>query len=105
MGELLAHAALNAVIGIGTVFAVLLLICLIIYCFNIFPYLEKKLSKAPETPVMPTVKAPAKAPVTVAPAVVDEVPVAVIAAAIAAYEESNGYTGTGFYVRSIKRRK
>lgn len=103
MGELLAHAALNAVIGIGTVFAVLLLICLIIYCFNIFPYLEKKLKKAPQAPA-PVAPKPMPKPVVVAP-VADEVPVAVIAAAIAAYEESNGYTGTGFYVRSIKRRK
>lgn len=99
MADVLVQAAGNAVVGISTVFIVLLLISLIIFCFNIFPYLEKKLKKEEkvETVAAPVVN-------KVQEIVEDEVPVAVIAAAIAAYEEANGYTG-GFYVRSIKRRR
>lgn len=94
MGELMGKAALNTLIGMGTVFVVLILISLIISCFSFIPKLQEKFSKK-------------AAPAPAAPAVVEEEEladdtelVAVIAAAIAAYE---GTSTDGFQVRSIKR--
>ena len=42
LGEKMSKAALNTVISMAVVFAVLILISLLISCFKIFPYLEKK---------------------------------------------------------------
>ena len=42
------QALLNTLMGMGTVFAVLILISLVISCFKIFPYLESK-KKAGQT--------------------------------------------------------
>ena len=100
MGELIGNAALNTLIGMGTVFIVLILICFIISAFGFIPKIQAKFSKKEE-------KAPAPAPVPV-PAVeeaADETDdlelVAVIAAAIAA---SEGAASTdGFVVRSIRK--
>lgn len=99
MGALMGRAALNTLIGMGTVFIVLILISLIIASFGFIPKLQAKFAKKQETP------AAAAAPVQAAVEEEDELAddtelVAVIAAAIAAYEG----TGTdGFRVRSIKR--
>lgn len=98
--DIMGNAIANAITGMGTVFAILIIICVIIYAFNIIPAIEKAFKKE-------EVKEEKSAPVKVAPvnSQTEEVPVAVIAAAIAAYEEAtNGYTG-GFFVRSIKRRR
>ncbi|MCR4597856.1 MAG: OadG family protein [Acetatifactor sp.] len=101
-GELMEKAALNTVIGMGTVFAVLILISLIIACFGFIPKIQAAFAKKEEAPA-----APAAPVVTAAPEVIEEEAddtelVAVIAAAIAAYE---GSTNTdGFVVRSIRRR-
>ena len=105
MGEKLAKAGMNTLISISIVFCVLILISLIIYSFNIFPYLEKKKQE----------KAKAAAPVVSADDVVTQIEqreelqnamddtelVAVIAAAIAA---SEGTSTSDFVVRSINRR-
>lgn len=99
-GEIMAKAGMNTLIGMGTVFAVLILISLIIYCFTFISKFEKKQSKQ-EAPA----PAPA-APVVEQTAVKEELSddtelVAVIAAAIAAYE---GAASTdGFVVRSIRK--
>lgn len=97
MGELMTRAALNTVLGMGTVFIVLVLISLIISCFGLISKMQAKLAKK-EAP------APAPAPVVEEPVIEesadDEELVAVIAAAIAAYE---GTSVEGFRVRSIKR--
>ncbi len=105
-GEKMSTAALNTVICMSIVFAVLIFISLLISCFKIFPYLEEqKKAKATAT----------KATVTENNVVtqieqreeqeqeyVDDTElVAVIAAAIAAYE---GTSTDGFVVRSIRRR-
>ena len=94
-------AALNTLIGMGTVFAVLILISIIIACFGLIPKIQAAFAKkeeAPNVPVTPAVVAPAQ---TVEEDDDTEL-VAVIAAAIAAYE---GSTNTdGFVVRSIRRR-
>lgn len=101
LGDLMAKAGMNTLIGMSTVFMVLILICLIISCFKVIPALQKKFAdkKAAQAPA-PVVAAPA------AEETVDETDdlelVAVIAAAIAA---SEGRTSTdGFVVRSIIRR-
>ncbi|MEG1946022.1 MAG: OadG family protein [Lachnospiraceae bacterium] len=95
LGEKMENAALNTLLGMGTVFAVLILISLIISCFRIFPYLEKK-KQAKNVPEVET------APVTAILEQQDDLElVAVIAAAVAA---STGTSTEDFVVRSIKRR-
>ena len=95
---------MNTLLGVGSVFTVLVLIMGIIYLFNFIPKIQDAIAKK-KTAAAPEVAAPVAAPV------VEEVEeeaddlelVAVIAAAIAAYE---GQTSTdGFVVRSIKKSK
>ncbi|MGN0272192.1 MAG: OadG family protein [Lachnospiraceae bacterium] len=100
MGEKMSQAGMNTLMGMGTVFVVLILISLVISCFKIFPYLEQK-------------KAAAKQPAAESKdEVVQQIEkreqqqddmelIAVIAAAIAA---STGTSTDDFVVRSIKRR-
>lgn len=98
LGEKMTNAALNTLMGMGIVFVVLILISLIIYCFNIFSYLENK-KKAESAPAAP---APAAAPVAPVVQAQDDLELAaVIAAAIAA---STGTSTSDFVVRSIRRR-
>lgn len=98
LGEKMTNAGLNTLMGMGIVFAVLILISLIIYCFKIFPYIEQKAKKAA---VLPAVEE-RTAEDTTAVAVQDDLElIAVIAAAIAA---STGTSTDDFVVRSIKRR-
>lgn len=99
-GEIMAKAGMNTLIGMGTVFAVLILISLIISCFTLISKLEQK--QKTEAPAA----APAADPVVEQIAAKEELSddtelVAVIAAAIAAYE---GAASTdGFVVRSIRK--
>ena len=102
MSELMTKAALNTLLGMGTVFAVLILISLLISCFNLIPKIQDKFRKKPA-------QAESKpAPVQAAPvAVVEEETddtelIAVIAAAIAASE--GAVSADGYVVRSIIRR-
>lgn len=102
MKDAMVKAALNTVLGMGTVFAVLILISLIISCFGIFSKVqtgtakEEKGAAATKTVAQPVVQASEE--------LSDDLElVAVIAAAIAA---SEGAASTdGFVVRSIKRRR
>ncbi len=104
LGEKMQKAAMNTLMGLGTVFMILVLISLVIYGFKVIPYLEEK-ARAKNAPE------PAPAPaVSSAPVVQVEEPrqddaelIAVIAAAIAASEGT--LAADGFVVRSIKRRK
>lgn len=108
MGDAMAKAGLNTLLGMGTVFAVLILICLIISCFGVIPKIQAKLAKKDAK------QAVQNAGIDNAVAQIAEQEegndasddlelVAVIAAAIAA---SEGAASTdGFVVRSIKRRK
>ena len=98
LGEKMAKAGLNTLMGMGTVFCVLILISLIIYCFRFISVFQNRGKKNKEEE---------KAPETVE-AVVEEAPltddlelVAVISAAIAA---STGTSTDSFVVRSINRR-
>jgi len=106
-GEKMAKAGMNTIISISIVFTVLIIISLLISCFKIFPYLEAKKKEQAAT---------ATKKVDVDNSVVTQIEqreeqeqeyvddtelVAVIAAAIAAYE---GTSTDGFVVRSIRRR-
>ena len=104
LGEILAKAGMNTLLGMGTVFAVLILISLIIYCFNFIPNIQAKFGKKKEEKAAPAAKpaaAPVAAPAAPAEPTVDEGElVAAITAAICAY---TGSSSDGFVVRSIRR--
>ena len=102
-GEKMTKAALNTVICMSIVFVVLIFISLLISCFKIFPYLEAK-KKEKAAKALKTNDAPeaAQPETVVTPQQEDDTElVAVIAAAIAAYE---GTSTSDFVVRSIRRR-
>ncbi len=93
------NALLNVLLGMGSVFIVLIIICLIIYCFNIFPYLEaKKKANKPKTESAFSEKVEVQNQVAESN---DEAVVAAIMAAITAY---SGMSQDDFVVRSIIRR-
>jgi sodium pump decarboxylase gamma subunit len=100
--ELMERAALNTIMGMAVVFAVLIIIYAAIECFRIFPYLEKKKKEKEQAQSAAQDEKPA------VQAEEDAVPeedlqlVAVIAAAIAAY---TGTSTDDFVVRSIRRRR
>ena len=107
MSEKMSKAGMNTLISMSIVFCVLILISLVIYAFNIFPYLEKKKKeKALQNQSVEATSVQAEAVEqsvtdTNANTVDDAELIAVIAAAIAA---SEGTSTSGFVVRSINRR-
>lgn len=105
MGTLLTTATVYTIIGIGTVFLVLIFISLLISCFKYIHAWEegKKKAAAPASApkAAPAVK-PAAAPAVTGPDLSDDAElVAVMTAAIAAYEGSA--VSNGLVVRSIRR--
>lgn len=102
LGEILKKAGLNTVLGMGTVFAVLIFISLIISLFKYIPALENALRRKPKQSQAP---APKESEIPVVAPVQEEADdlelIAVISAAIAAAE---GTSSDGFVVRSIRRR-
>lgn len=104
MKDMMVKAALNTLIGMGTVFVVLILISLIISLFGFIPKIQAKFSKKDKEAKTSGIEKPV---VTAAKQeeIVEETDdlelVAVIAAAIAA---SEGAASTdGFVVRSIRK--
>lgn len=104
MGEKMEKAALNTLLGMGTVFIVLILIMFIILALGIIPKIEKSIA---DKKAKKNVKTEEAVDNTIAQIIEkeelsdDSELVAVIAAAIAA---SEGAASTdGFVVRSIKR--
>lgn len=100
--EKLKNAGLNTLIGMGTVFAVLILLCLIISCFGVIPKIEAKLknknSAVAEQPIAQIIEKEELSD--------DLELVAVITAAIASYEQASAIASSdSFVVRSIKRRR
>ena len=97
-GEKLAQAGSNTLIGMGTVFAVLIFIFLVISCFNLFPKVKKIIKRKKKMDTGPrsfdTVQKPKEE-------VDDSELVAVVTAAIASLEKKST---DSFVVRSIKRR-
>ena len=99
MGELMRNAGLNTLLGMGTVFIVLIIIMLVISSFNLIGKNKKNEKAEPKSGVDKAVEQIAKG---------EEINenddtelVAVISAAIAAYEGSSN--GSGYVVRSIRR--
>lgn len=102
-GELMVKAGVNTLIGMGTVFAVLILISLIIGCFGIIPKIQASLSEQKQVKEAADVSVDnAIAGIIEREEVSDDCElIAVIAAAIAA---SEGASSTdGFIVRSIRK--
>lgn len=105
--EKMLKAALNTVMGMGTVFAMLIIISAVISLFRFIPILENKVKNrnadVPEKTAAGTTSTAAAIPeAAVSAAETDNYElVAVIAAAIAA---STGQSTDDFVVRSIKRR-
>ncbi len=97
-GEKLAQAGSNTLIGMGTVFAVLIFIFLVISCFSLFPKVKKVIKRKKKMDTGPrsfeTVQ-------TRKDEVDDSELVAVITAAISSLEKKST---DSFVVRSIKRR-
>ncbi len=105
-GEKMENAGLNTLIGMGTVFSILIVLCLIISLFGIFPKLEeRKRKKEQSSPIdQPIAQIIEKEEMS---SENDDLElVAVITAAIHAYESARGTAETDdFVVRSIKRRR
>lgn len=99
-GESMKKAGLNTLLGMGTVFIVLILISLIISAFNLIPKIQAMFAKK-ETPVEKAVNQAVSQIVEKEEELSDDLElVAVISAAIAAYE---GTSSDGFVVRSIRK--
>jgi len=103
-GEIFRLAGLNTLLGMGTVFVVLIFISFII---SLFKYIAPK-TKAKTAPAT---AAPAPAPVQAAPEEEEEfeeddqdILVAVITAALHATLSARGEDPEGFVVRSIRRK-
>jgi len=106
IGEILQKAGMNTLLGMGTVFLVLILISLVIASLGILSNSEDTPKKENTTPApkAPAVASTPVAPVQTAAPLPDEVEMAiVIATAIAAAEEETG--SDGYRVSSIKRAK
>lgn len=117
LGEKMQKAGMNTLLGMGTVFSILIMISLIIWGFKVIPYLQQKAAakKQPQMPEIPARAAEIKALTDAVQLAAqqqaqgrmdaqrqdDRELIAVIAAAIAA---AAGTSADGFVVRSIKRR-
>lgn len=103
IGEILQKAALNTILGMGTVFVVLIFLSFVIWLLKFIPVIQEKFRKSPKTEeAETTVTEPVPAAAAEADVTADTELAAVIAAAIAA---SEGTSPDGFVVRSIRRRK
>lgn len=102
MGEILAKAGMNTLLGMGTVFVVLIFIAFIISLFKYIPVIQEKFSKKEKAETKTAAPAVEAESIAETPETDDTELIAVIAAAIAAAE---GTSTDGFVVRSIKRRK
>lgn len=107
-GEKMEKAGLNTLLGMGTVFIVLILLSLLIGSFNFINKAQSAAEKrklAGAEQAAPAQNEPA-APAAQTSSDDDEI-AAVIAAAIAAYQADSGISPVesgGYYVRSIRRR-
>jgi sodium pump decarboxylase gamma subunit len=100
--ETMSKAALNVLMGMITVFCVLIIISIFIYAFRIIPFIQKKLESRNSEPVAEASPVKEEVAVQKAQDCSDDLElVAVITAAIAA---GTGASTDSFVVRSIKRR-
>lgn len=98
--EILKTALIHTLLGMGTVFAVLIVISLIISLFGFIPVIQEKLSRKKPEPA-PAAPAPAAPAEEVIEETDDLELAAVITAAVAAAMGTN--STDGFVVRSIRR--
>ena len=105
MGEKMSKAGLNTVIGMGTVFIMLIVISFIISLFGLFSGQKKKTDKTEEgiNKAVEQIEKNETAELENAELASNSELVAVIAAAIAAYEGSTDTSG--FIVRSVRKIK
>lgn len=103
VGEILSKAGLNTLLGMGTVFVVLIFLAFIISLLRFIPMIQEKLSRKEKKEVKEVKEEnPAASEVVTEIDETDDLElIAVITAAIAAQE---GTDTNGFVVRSIKRR-
>ncbi len=100
-GEKMERAGLNTLLGMGTVFVILILISLIISAFNLIPKISALFAKDKDTTANEKAVDSAIAQIVEKEELSDDLElVAVISAAIAQYE---GTSSDGFVVRSIRR--
>lgn len=102
LGEKMKNAGFNTVLGMGTVFVMLIVMALIIYAFRLIPMIQEKFSKAEEVKTEQAETSRREVSPVQAEETDDLELVAVIAAAIAAYEQ---VPADSFKVRTIKRRQ
>ena len=105
-GEVVAKAGLNTLMGMGTVFCVLIFIVFVISLFKLLSNTGKKKNVANDVKPEVILQAQPVASVPAAEASDDEI-IAVISAAIAAYEEEAqgmDVPADGLIVRSIRKR-
>ncbi len=101
MGEKMGKAGINTITGMGVVIVMLAFLSVVISLFKFINILDKKLKNRSKKTDDVVVE---KSQSVVAENVEDDTElVAVITAAIAQYEASQGASGDGFVVRSIKR--
>ncbi|MBR4719201.1 MAG: OadG family protein, partial [Lachnospiraceae bacterium] len=108
-GEKMGKAGLNTLLGMGTVFIVLILLSLLISCFGFInkAQMAAEKKKLYEEEKMTPVNASPVAAAAVQQDGDDDEIAAVIAAAIAAYQADSTVSAAnadGYYVRSIRRR-
>lgn len=101
IGEIMQKAGLNTLLGMGTVFVVLIFLAFIISLMKYIPAIMEKLQKKDKAPAVEAKPATPATEETMADETDDLELIAVITAAIAA---SEGTSTDGFVVRSIKRR-
>lgn len=105
--ETFVKACLNTVMGMGTVFVVLIFISFVISLFVLFSRDKKKKETASEIPVN-NVPAAEDKDINAETYASDDELIAVISAAVAAYEADEGadyeVPADGLFVRSIKKR-
>lgn len=89
LGKLIKDASVNLVVGMGTVFAVLVFLCWVISLFKYIHKAEEKIKKKNETKTVEPAPVVSVTPVSGSVQSEDELR-AVIAAAIAAYEADEG---------------
>ena len=100
-GEMMTKAALNTIMGMGTVFVVLIIIIVLISSFTLINKAQNKEDVKKE--VVKPAPAPTAVPVEESEDLSDDLElVAVIAAAIAAYEGKT--SADGYVVRSLRKR-
>ena len=101
LGEKMSKAGLNTVTGIVIVFLMLVLMCVVIYAFNIINYIQAKYKKKKEETKIEITTLDGEETSSDTSEVDDKELIAVIAAAIAA---STNQSTDDFVVRSIRRK-